>query len=81
MADRLEEAHNRQMACEEEIRERHRRQIFELNQRHSAEMEDQLQQYQDDLHRKETKITSQAMAYEEKWVGFIWNIQYINCGA
>ena len=66
MTERVEEAHNRQMANEEELRERHRRQIFELNQRHAAEMEEQLQQYQDDVRRKEEKITRQALSFEEK---------------
>ena len=61
MTERLEEAHNRQMSSEEELRERHRRQMFELNQRHSLEMEEQLQLYQEDIRRKEEKITQQQL--------------------
>ncbi len=66
MHERVEEAHSRHLAGEEELREQHRTQLFELNQRHAAEVEQQLRQYQDDLRRKEDKITRQALSFEEK---------------
>ena len=63
---KLEEAHERQVKSEEEIRERHRHQIVELNQQHSAEMEAQLQQYHEDLNRREENLGKLTKDYNHK---------------
>lgn len=67
MSKRLEEARAKHASAEEQVRERHRRQITELNQGHTQEMQDQLRRYQDDLRRQEDKWRVQQQAYEDRY--------------
>ncbi len=76
MSDRLEEAHARQVSGEEELRTRHRKQLYELQQRHAADTELQLQQFQQDVRRRDEKLAQQALGFEEKLVRLIYGGRY-----
>ena len=66
MASRLEDIHTRHGHTEEQARERHRRQVTELNQRPALEMQEQLGRYHDDTQHQEDKWRRQAQEYEDR---------------
>ncbi|XP_023931523.1 uncharacterized protein LOC106151990 isoform X1 [Lingula anatina] len=63
---KLAEVHEKMAQSEGKIREEHRKQVQELNQRHSTEMARQLQSFNQELQRKEAQTKEQLQAYEDR---------------
>ncbi|ELT88728.1 hypothetical protein CAPTEDRAFT_224187 [Capitella teleta] len=66
LSARLHEAHAKYSAQEEQLRERHRRQMSELAQSNVQELQEQSRRHQDESRQQQDKWRMQTQAYEDR---------------
>ncbi|XP_064639220.1 uncharacterized protein LOC135494856 isoform X2 [Lineus longissimus] len=66
LSEKMNEAHDRLVSTETDLRESHRKQIQELNQSHREDMEEQMDTMTEDFKKKETYLKEQSKTYEER---------------
>jgi centrobin len=63
----MNEAHDRLVRTETDLRESHRKQIQELNQRHNDDIEEQMNTMTEDFKKKEAYLKEQSKTNEERY--------------